>query len=67
LFAQSLAAIGLASRADVKAAARCMFVRKPEETKIFDVAFDAFWQARARPAPSADVSDRAGEARAPEG
>lgn len=68
LFARSLETIGLASRSDVKAAAQCMFVRKPEEAKIFVAAFDAFWRARDA-APRADNArdDLEGPARAPEG
>jgi uncharacterized protein with von Willebrand factor type A (vWA) domain len=43
LFARAIAEIGFASRADVKQAGRCVFVRTPEERRRFDAAFDAFW------------------------
>jgi uncharacterized protein with von Willebrand factor type A (vWA) domain len=43
LLAQALDAVGLRSRADVKAAARSVLVRSPEEASTFDAAFDLFW------------------------
>jgi uncharacterized protein with von Willebrand factor type A (vWA) domain len=45
LFAQSLAEIGFASREDVKAAGRAVFVRNADERRRFDAAFDAFWSS----------------------
>ncbi len=45
LFAQALSEIGFASREDVKAAGRAIFVRSAQEGHRFDAAFDAFWSA----------------------
>ena len=53
LLDQALDAVGLQSRADVKAAARAVLVRNPDEARTFDVAFDLFWSeasvAKTRP------------------
>ena len=46
VFARSLRAVGFATRYDVKAAARSVFMRAPEHSAIFDRLFDAFWNAR---------------------
>jgi uncharacterized protein with von Willebrand factor type A (vWA) domain len=48
LFARAIAEIGFASRADVKQAGCCVFVRTPEERRRFDAAFDAFWTSLPR-------------------
>src|ERR1700737_3939909 len=45
LFAQALDQGGFASRDDVKAAGRSVFVRNADERRRFDAAFDAFWSA----------------------
>ncbi|MBV8171815.1 MAG: VWA domain-containing protein [Candidatus Eremiobacteraeota bacterium] len=49
LLDQALDAIGLRSRADAKAAARSVIVRKPEEIPIFDAAFELFWSKAVAP------------------
>mgnify|MGYP001239274738 CR=1 FL=1 len=45
LFAQALDQVSFASRDDVKAAGRSVFVRNADERRRFEVAFDAFWSA----------------------
>ena len=45
VLAQALEAVGMRSRADVKAAARAVLVRTADENGRFDAAFDAFWSA----------------------
>ncbi len=45
LFEQALAAIGFASRADVKAAGEAIFVRNADERRRFSATFDAFWSS----------------------
>ncbi|MBV8082047.1 MAG: VWA domain-containing protein [Candidatus Eremiobacteraeota bacterium] len=51
LLDQALDAVGMRSRADVKAAARSVIVRKPEEIPTFDAAFELFWSKAVMPAP----------------
>lgn len=59
LLAEALRAVGLSSRDDVKAAARSVLVRSPEELTKFDIAFDAFWTAaNARRSETALERDR---------
>ncbi|MDQ6767133.1 MAG: VWA domain-containing protein [Candidatus Eremiobacteraeota bacterium] len=48
LFARALSEIGFASRDDVRAAGRSVFVRSADERRRFDAAFDAFWSAAAQ-------------------
>jgi uncharacterized protein len=72
LLGQALDAVGLRSRADVKAAARSVLVRSPEEASIFDAAFDLFWSTAVAPEmahdapgdPMAPEAETAGEPRA---
>jgi uncharacterized protein with von Willebrand factor type A (vWA) domain len=52
-FAHSLRFIDVGRRQEVKAAARCLFVRRHEDLPIFDRAFDMFWRRR-----SYDPADR---------
>ena len=65
LFEQALHEIGFASREDVRAAGRSVFVRGPEERRRFDAAFDAFWSAIALPQapgePAPHEAERTGE------
>jgi uncharacterized protein with von Willebrand factor type A (vWA) domain len=44
LLAGVLPRLGLDRRADVKAAARSVYVRRNEDRALFDAAFDAFWR-----------------------
>ncbi|HZV78925.1 MAG TPA: VWA domain-containing protein [Candidatus Binatus sp.] len=58
LLDQALDAVGLRSRADAKAAARSVIVRKPEEIRLFDAAFELFWSKAVMPqAPAEPNSD----------
>lgn len=57
LFLQAMTALGLGSRADVKAAGRSIFVRNREQQQHYDAAFDAFWSGLAAQARD----ERAGE------
>jgi len=57
LLAQTLDAIGLRAREDVKAASRSVLVRNPEETSAFDAAFDLFWSATATPKTAASENE----------
>jgi uncharacterized protein with von Willebrand factor type A (vWA) domain len=63
LLAQALGAVGLQSREDVRAAARSVLVRNPQEAATFEVAFDVFWSAASL---QSDVNDEEGAAGAPE-
>jgi uncharacterized protein with von Willebrand factor type A (vWA) domain len=56
LLDQALDAVGMRSREDVKAAARAVLVRKPEEIPIFNAAFDLFWSKAVMPPASAPSS-----------
>ena len=57
LLGQALDAIGLRSRSDVKAAARSVLVRSPEEASTFDTAFDLFWSTAVTPDMTRDSPD----------
>lgn len=48
LLAKALDRIGFRNRNDVRSAARALLVRSKEELDRFEIAFDAFWRARAR-------------------
>jgi len=52
----ALDAVGMRSREDVKAAARAVLVRKPEEIPIFNAAFDLFWSKAVMPPGPAQSS-----------
>jgi uncharacterized protein len=54
LLAHAMDAVGLHSRSDVKAAARSVLVRNPEEARVFNAAFDLFWTAHVSPQNDAD-------------
>jgi uncharacterized protein with von Willebrand factor type A (vWA) domain len=55
LFARALAALGFARRDDVRAAGRAVFVRRWEDLRLYDAAFDLFWRRRVG---TAELSDR---------
>jgi len=54
IFARALALLGFDRRADVRAAGRAIFVRRREEIRLYEAAFDLFWR---RTGPGG-VSDR---------
>ncbi|HEV2908384.1 MAG TPA: VWA domain-containing protein [Candidatus Eremiobacteraceae bacterium] len=54
LLDQALDAVGMRSRADVKAAARAVLVRRPEDIPVFDAAFELFWSKAVMPQPPAE-------------
>jgi uncharacterized protein with von Willebrand factor type A (vWA) domain len=43
-FLEAIGAVGLARKADVRAAGRAVYVRRREEIAVFDAAFDLFWR-----------------------
>ena len=57
LLGQALDAVCLRSRADVKAAARSVLVRSPEEASTFDRAFDLFWSSAVTPQVAHDAAN----------
>jgi uncharacterized protein with von Willebrand factor type A (vWA) domain len=55
LLARVLTLISVGRRADVKASARTVFVRRAEDRGLFDAAFDLFWRrstVEGRPSPA---------------
>jgi uncharacterized protein with von Willebrand factor type A (vWA) domain len=48
-FLRALILLGLARRADVLAAGRAIFVRRREEIRLYESAFDLFWRRRTGP------------------
>jgi uncharacterized protein len=48
-FARSLTLLGVGRRADVRSAGRAIFVRRREDVRLYDAAFDLFWRRRAGP------------------
>ncbi|HET9039997.1 MAG TPA: hypothetical protein VFN40_07500, partial [Gemmatimonadales bacterium] len=54
-FARALTLLGVGRRADVRAAGRVIFVRRREDGRLYEAAFDLFWR---RQAGSSTVSDR---------
>ncbi len=52
-FARSLTLLGFGRRADVRAAGRAIFVRRREEARLYEAAFDLFWR-RSGPAGASD-------------
>ena len=46
-FLQALALLGFDRRADVRAAGRAIFVRRREDVRLYEAAFDLFWRRRA--------------------
>ncbi len=51
-FTEALGAVGMSDRDGVYWAGRATLVHRPEETPIYDQAFAAFWEQRARINPS---------------
>ncbi|HUR94635.1 MAG TPA: VWA domain-containing protein [Gemmatimonadales bacterium] len=54
-FAQALTLLGFDRRADVRAAGRAIFVRRREDVRLYEAAFDLFWRRRTG---AKGVSDR---------
>ena len=54
LFARTLGILGFHRREDVRAAGRTVFVRRREDLRLFDAAFDLFWRRRAGPTGMSD-------------
>jgi hypothetical protein len=54
-FARALALLGFDRRGDVRAAGRAIFVRRREDGRLYEAAFDLFWRRRVGPT---DMSDR---------
>jgi uncharacterized protein with von Willebrand factor type A (vWA) domain len=54
-FAHALTLLGFDRRADVRAAGRAIFVRRREDGRLYEAAFDLFWRRRMGPS---DMSDR---------
>jgi uncharacterized protein with von Willebrand factor type A (vWA) domain len=48
-FARSLALLGVDRRGDVRSAGRAVFVRRREDIRLYDAAFDLFWRRRTGP------------------
>lgn len=44
LFLDALRAVGVARKADVRAAGRLVYVKRRDDARIFDAAFDLFWR-----------------------
>lgn len=62
LFLRALAKLGWRSRADAKAAGRCIFVRNGDQRQRYDEAFDAFWSTALLPAlPSEARAEEPGD------
>jgi uncharacterized protein len=53
-FLQALALLGFERRADVRAAGRAIFVRRREDVRLYEAAFDLFWRRRS----GSGISDR---------
>jgi uncharacterized protein len=53
-FARALALLGFDRRADVRAAGRAIFVRRREDVRFYEAAFDLFWRRRAGPSGLSD-------------
>jgi uncharacterized protein len=54
-FARGLTLLGFDRRNDVRAAGCAIFVRRREDVRLYEAAFDLFWRRRAGPS---DMSDR---------
>jgi uncharacterized protein with von Willebrand factor type A (vWA) domain len=54
-FARALTLLGFDRRPDLRAAGRAIFVRRREDGRLYDAAFDLFWRRRAGPG---NLSDR---------
>ncbi|MGH7499582.1 MAG: hypothetical protein ACREL3_12115, partial [Gemmatimonadales bacterium] len=54
-FLRAMALLGFDRRDDVRAAGRSIFVRRREDRRLYDAAFDLFWR---RHGPVSDLSGR---------
>ena len=45
-FARAVALLGVSRRADVRAAGRAIYVRRREDVRLYEAAFDLFWRRR---------------------
>ena len=66
-FARALTLLGLDRRGDVRAAGRAIFVRRREDVRLYEAAFDLFWRRRVGPSdmqrpPAAAPAGRASRA-----
>ena len=57
-FLQALALLGFDRRADVRAAGRAIFVRRREDVRLYEAAFDLFWRRRAGTDPATACTRR---------
>jgi uncharacterized protein with von Willebrand factor type A (vWA) domain len=48
-FARALTLLGFDRRGDVRAAGRAIFVRRREDGRLYEAAFDLFWRRRVQP------------------
>lgn len=55
IFGRALALLGVSRRSDVRSAGRAVFVRRREDIRLYDAAFDLFWRRRSGPN---ELSDR---------
>lgn len=55
-FLQAMALLGFTRRSDVRAAGRVVYVRRREDQRLFDAAFDLFWRRQLR--DSGDLAGR---------
>jgi len=53
-FASALTLLGFDRRADVRAAGRVIFVRRREDGRLYEAAFDLFWRRRQGPSETGD-------------
>lgn len=54
-FLRAMLKLGLSRRGDVRAAGRAVFVRRREDARLYEAAFDLFWRRRGR---AGELSDR---------
>jgi uncharacterized protein len=53
-FARALTLLGFGRRGDVRAAGRAIFVRRREDVRLYEAAFDLFWRRRVGPSGMSD-------------
>jgi uncharacterized protein len=53
-FARALTVLGFDRRGDVRAAGRAIFVRRHEDVRLYEAAFDLFWRRRVAPSGMSD-------------
>jgi uncharacterized protein with von Willebrand factor type A (vWA) domain len=54
-FLRAMTLLGLDRRSDVRAAGRAIFIRRRDDQRLYDAAFDLFWRRRG---PVSDLSGR---------